>query len=151
MPTAVSPARRGSEVPFRRVAYAEDHLLAQDMLRAGYAKVYVPDAAVVHSHEYSTWQWLRRSFDEARAMREVYGWAPGRTRRARNLRGNVTGDWRWARRRAAMPSGTAERAPGWSGRCCTTAPEPPAALLGAPRRPSARRLVVARLSLEGRV
>ncbi len=29
--------------PFREVAYAEDHLLAQDMLRAGYAKVYVPD------------------------------------------------------------------------------------------------------------
>ena len=26
-------------------AYAEDHLLAQDMLRAGFAKVYVPDAA----------------------------------------------------------------------------------------------------------
>jgi len=40
-------------VPFRAVAYAEDHVLAQDMLRAGYAKAYVPDAAVVHSHDYS--------------------------------------------------------------------------------------------------
>ena len=38
------------EVPFRDVAYAEDRLLAAELLAAGYAKVYVPDAAVVHSH-----------------------------------------------------------------------------------------------------
>ena len=48
------------------------------MLRAGYAKVYVPDAAVIHSHEYSPGEWLRRSFDEARAVAEVYGFALGR-------------------------------------------------------------------------
>ena len=36
--------------PFREVAYAEDRVLAIDMLRAGYAKAYVPGAAVVHSH-----------------------------------------------------------------------------------------------------
>jgi GT2 family glycosyltransferase len=85
------------EVPFREVAYAEDHLLAQDMLRAGYAKVYVPDAAVIHSHEYSPGQWLRRSFDEARAVREVYGFAlDGRTA-ILNVRGGVSGDRRWAR------------------------------------------------------
>jgi rhamnosyltransferase len=86
-------------VPFRPVAYAEDHLLAQDMLRAGYAKVYVPDAAVIHSHEYSTFGWLRRSFDEARATTEVYGWTPASDPRAavRNLRGNVGADWRSAR------------------------------------------------------
>lgn len=84
-------------VPFRQVAYAEDHLLAQDMLRAGFAKVYVPDAAVIHSHEYSPWQWTRRSFDEARAVREVYQWTPDARAVARNLRGNITADWRWAR------------------------------------------------------
>jgi rhamnosyltransferase len=50
-------------------------VLAIDMLRAGYAKVFAPAAAVIHSHEYSPWGWLRRSFDEARALREVYGWA----------------------------------------------------------------------------
>lgn len=83
------------QVPFRRVAYAEDHLLAQDMLRAGFAKVYVPEAGVVHSHEYTAAQWLRRSFDESRAMAEVYGWAPGPRTLARNFRGNVKADWRW--------------------------------------------------------
>jgi len=85
-------------VPFREVAYAEDHLLAQDMLRAGFAKVYVPEAAVIHSHDYSLGGWLRRSFDEARAVREIYDWdEPGSVRvMVRNLRGNVGADWRWA-------------------------------------------------------
>jgi glycosyltransferase involved in cell wall biosynthesis len=84
-------------VPFRAVAYAEDHFLAQDMLRAGYAKVYLPDAAVVHSHEYSPSQWLRRSFDEARAVQEIYGLVPGGSplQALRSLRGNVGADQRW--------------------------------------------------------
>jgi len=61
-------------VPFRDVAYAEDRVLAIDMLRAGYAKAFVPEAAVVHSHDYTSVQDLRRGFDEWRALREVYGW-----------------------------------------------------------------------------
>ncbi len=85
-------------VPFREIAYAEDHLLAQDMLRAGFAKVYVPEAAVIHSHEYSPGEWLRRSFDEARALREVYGWVEplGRTATLK-VWGSVGADWRWWR------------------------------------------------------
>ena len=44
------------------------------MLRAGYAKAFVPQAAVIHSHAYTTSQQLRRSFDEWRGLREIYGW-----------------------------------------------------------------------------
>jgi rhamnosyltransferase len=86
-------------VPFRPVAYAEDHLLAHDMLRAGYAKVFMPAAAVVHSHDYSATEWLRRSFDEARAMQNVYGLVPpaGVRRIALNVWGGVGADWRWSR------------------------------------------------------
>ena len=86
-------------VPFRQIAYAEDHALAIDMLRAGYAKAYMPQAAVIHSHEYSLVGWLRRSFDEARAIDEVYGYrAPADpATMLRNLRGNVGADWRAAR------------------------------------------------------
>jgi len=62
------------QVPFREVPYAEDRVLALDMLRAGFAKAYVPAAAVLHSHDYSTLEQLRRSFDEWRGLREVYGW-----------------------------------------------------------------------------
>jgi glycosyltransferase involved in cell wall biosynthesis len=61
-------------VPFREVSYAEDRVLAIDMLRGGYAKAFVPAAAVLHSHEYTTSQQLRRCFDEWRGLREVYGW-----------------------------------------------------------------------------
>jgi GT2 family glycosyltransferase len=61
-------------VPFRDVPYAEDRVLAIDMLRAGYVKAFVPDAAVHHSHAYTTGQQFRRCFDEWRGLREVYGW-----------------------------------------------------------------------------
>ena len=88
-------------VPFREIGYAEDHLLALDMLRAGFAKTFVPDAPVIHSHEYTGAQWLRRSFDETRAIREIYGIAPAGAPRAawRNLRGNVGADWKAGGRR----------------------------------------------------
>ncbi|HLM85016.1 MAG TPA: glycosyltransferase family 2 protein [Solirubrobacteraceae bacterium] len=61
-------------VPFRDVAYAEDRALALDMLRAGYAKAYVPAAGVLHSHRYTTLEELRRGFDEWRGLQEIYGW-----------------------------------------------------------------------------
>jgi rhamnosyltransferase len=67
-------ARRAWErVPFRQVPYAEDQRLALDMLAAGFSKAYVPDAGVVHSHEYGALDQFRRTFDEFRALREVYG------------------------------------------------------------------------------
>jgi rhamnosyltransferase len=86
-------------VPFRPLGYAEDHMLAHDMLRAGFAKAYVPEAAVVHSHEYSGWSWLKRSFDEARAVHEVYGFGEaGRVGNAAlGVWGRVRADMRWAR------------------------------------------------------
>jgi rhamnosyltransferase len=77
------------EVPFRPVAYAEDHQLALDMLRAGYAKAYVPEAGVVHSHEYGAAELLRRSFDEWRGLRDVYGYVEPLSLAA--LRRNVVG------------------------------------------------------------
>jgi rhamnosyltransferase len=61
------------QVPFRPVTYAEDQLLALDMLAAGFAKVYRPGAAVVHSHDYPMRERFGRFFDEFRALREVYG------------------------------------------------------------------------------
>lgn len=82
--------------PFREVAYAEDRVLAIDMLRAGYAKAYVPGAAVVHSHAYTPAQELRRCFDEWRGLREVYGFREplSPVHLVRRLRGELS----WARR-----------------------------------------------------
>jgi rhamnosyltransferase len=59
-------------VPFRDVPYAEDQRLAVDMLNAGFAKAYVPQAGVIHSHDYPPLERFRRWFDEFRALREVY-------------------------------------------------------------------------------
>ncbi len=83
-------------VPFRQVPYAEDRLLAIDMLRSGYARAYVPDAPVVHSHAYTSSQELRRCFDEWRGLREVYGWREPLSpiHLARRLQGELG----WARR-----------------------------------------------------
>jgi glycosyltransferase involved in cell wall biosynthesis len=95
-------------VPFRDVPYAEDRVLALDMLRAGYAKAYVPDAAVMHSHGYTPLQELRRCFDEWRGLREVYGWRePARPAQlARRVRGEVA-----SARRAAAVAGPAVASP----------------------------------------
>jgi rhamnosyltransferase len=83
-------------VPFRALAYAEDQALALDMLRAGYAKAFVPSAAVLHSHDYRPGQRFRRSFDEWRGLLEVYGWRePLSPRRvAQQLRGELGAQWR---------------------------------------------------------
>ena len=94
-------ARRAwREVPFRDVAYAEDRALALDMLRAGYAKAFVPAAAVLHSHDYTPVQELRRGFDEWRGLLEVYGWREPASPAdiARRLRGELGA----ARREAAI-------------------------------------------------
>jgi GT2 family glycosyltransferase len=79
-------------VPFREIPYAEDHALALDLLFAGYAKAYVPEAAVVHSHDYAPPDELRRAFDEWRALREVYGYVV--PARASALRASVVGPTR---------------------------------------------------------
>jgi glycosyltransferase involved in cell wall biosynthesis len=60
-------------IPFPPVPYAEDRQLARDMLAAGLAKAYVPDAAVVHSHDYPPLRALGRYFDDFRALAEVHG------------------------------------------------------------------------------
>ncbi len=135
-------------VPFREVAYAEDRVLAIDMLRAGYAKAFIPGAAVLHSHNYSSLQDLRRCFDEWRGLREVYGWrepaSPAHL--IRGLRGEL---------RRAHESMIAEALPGQRRRATLAAVGrhhatcSAGALLGsrADRLPAGARR---RLSLEGR-
>ena len=90
-------------VPFREVSYAEDQLLARDMLDAGYAKVFQPRAAVIHSHDHPPLAQLRRSFDEHRALREVRGIVPAAApiRLALGVQRNVRDDVAFLRRDGA--------------------------------------------------
>ena len=92
-------------VPFRDVPYAEDQALALDMLGAGFAKVFAPEAAVVHSHDYTALEQFRRSFDEWRGLHDVHGWvqplAPART--LLMLQSQVRADLRSLRARGVPP------------------------------------------------
>jgi len=135
-------------VPFPEVPYAEDHALAIAMLRAGYAKAFVPGASVLHSHAYSPADQMRRCFDEWRGLREVYGWREPAS--PRHLLNQLRGELGCARRRLV-----AEEAPAGQRRAVLAGVARhhllcrAGALLGsrADRLPAALR---GRLSLEGR-
>jgi len=104
-------ARRAWErVPFRDVAYAEDQALALDVLRAGYAKVFAPDAAVVHSHDYKAVAQFRRAFDEWRGLQQVHGWVQpiNPARMLLTLQSQVRADLR-SLRGSSAPSGMVGR------------------------------------------
>jgi O-antigen biosynthesis protein len=89
------------KVPYREVPYAEDQLLGRELIEAGYAKVFHPEARVLHSHDYPPLQFFQRYFDEFRSLREVLGfrqpWGPLRT--PRDVKGLVRADARWLRDR----------------------------------------------------
>jgi glycosyltransferase involved in cell wall biosynthesis len=61
------------EVRFRDVAYSEDQAFAHDALAAGWRKAYVPDAAVLHAHDYPFTTFMRRYFDEYRGLKATTG------------------------------------------------------------------------------
>ncbi len=73
------------QIPYRDVAHAEDQLLGRELIEAGYAKVFHPEARVLDSHDYSAAELFKRYFDEFRAQREVLGkvqpWGPDRSAR----------------------------------------------------------------------
>jgi glycosyltransferase involved in cell wall biosynthesis len=87
-------------VPFRHIAYAEDQQLARDMLSAGMAKAYVPDAAVVHSHDHPPVKALRRYFEDFRGLADVHGLREPLSPRyiAARVRGDVSKDRAFMRR-----------------------------------------------------
>lgn len=62
---------------FPDVEFAEDQAWARDVIEAGYAKAYVPDAIVYHSHEYGVLERFQRSFDEARGYEKQFGYRIG--------------------------------------------------------------------------
>ncbi len=87
-------------VPFRPVPYAEDQLLGRELIEAGYAKVFHPDAVVLHSHHFPPRQFLRRYFDEYRGLREVLDHRePAKPRHiVRTVRALTREDRRWLER-----------------------------------------------------
>jgi rhamnosyltransferase len=87
-------------VPFRDVDYAEDMMLARDMLSAGFAKAYAPEAEVFHSHDHPPLRAFRRYFDDFRALARVNGLREPLTPRsiAARVRNDVARDRAFMRR-----------------------------------------------------
>jgi O-antigen biosynthesis protein len=61
------------EIRFRDVPYSEDQAFGRDVLNAGWLKVYAPEAAVLHAHDYGPLEFMRRYFDEYRGLRVTEG------------------------------------------------------------------------------
>jgi rhamnosyltransferase len=63
--------------------------------------VYEPNAGVIHSHKYTLAGWFRRSYEEARALHDLYGYVEPLkpTTALLKLYGLVGADWRWAAER----------------------------------------------------
>ncbi len=85
------------EIRFREIAYSEDQAFGADLLAAGWSKVYHPGAAVLHAHDYGTFEFMRRYFDEYRGLRESTGHVePFRLLAAtRHVSHEVAADRRW--------------------------------------------------------
>jgi hypothetical protein len=118
------------------------------VLKAGWSKVYHPDAAVLHSHDYPFANFMRRYFDEYRGLRETIGHVEPFSVRATvaNMGRSTLGDQRWLRSKGASFGGRAR----WIGRSAAHhGGRPMFAALGsrADRLPPGLRR---RLSLEGR-
>jgi glycosyltransferase involved in cell wall biosynthesis len=84
------------------------------MLAAGWSKVYAPDAAVLHAHDYGPVEFMRRYFDEYRGLRETIGHVEPLSARgvAGLTRRQVAADRRWMAERS-WPAGTRAR---WTAR-----------------------------------
>ena len=85
------------EVRFRDIPYAEDQAFGADMLAAGWLKVYHPEAAVMHAHDYRWNQFMRRYFDEYRGLRATVGHVErlGLRSTLRGVAVNVAQDRKW--------------------------------------------------------
>lgn len=83
------------QLPFPEVDFAEDQTWALRAIEAGYAKAFVPQAAVFHSHDFGVWETLQRNFDEARSFARYFGY-----RLQPHLGGAARAVWALARRDA---------------------------------------------------
>lgn len=65
-------------VPYRDVPYAEDQLMGHDLIAAGFAKAYAPDAVVEHSNDGNLREFGERALADRRGLNSI-GIAPTHT------------------------------------------------------------------------
>jgi rhamnosyltransferase len=62
------------DIPYPDVNFAEDQIWAKKIIEAGWQKGYAHKAVVMHSHDYTLWERLQRSFDESYAFLCLFGY-----------------------------------------------------------------------------
>lgn len=62
------------KIPYPDVNFAEDQIWAKTIIESGFQKGYAAKAVVMHSHDYSLWERLQRSFDESYAFLCLFGY-----------------------------------------------------------------------------
>ncbi len=62
------------KIPYRKVAFGEDQLWAWDIIKAGFEKVYAPQAIVYHSHDYDEAETFERSRIESAFFKHFFGY-----------------------------------------------------------------------------
>lgn len=61
-------------IPYPNIEYGEDQVWAEQIIQAGYEKVYVPTAVVYHSHDYDARETYERALTEALFFRKMFGY-----------------------------------------------------------------------------
>jgi len=89
------------QYPYPDVEFAEDQLWAKQIVEAGFRKAFAWDSVVRHSHDYSFWERIQRSYDEAQAFKRLFGYSlcPSRTNLFRQVTRTTTRDLRLALKR----------------------------------------------------
>lgn len=100
------------QIPYPDVDFAEDQIWAQRVVEAGHKKAYAQDAVVTHSHDYSLFERLQRSFDEANAFRVLFGYRLCSTlpRLFKSAWGLAKRDWVYGRKAGLNVRATAHQA-----------------------------------------
>jgi len=95
------------KIPYPEVPFGEDQLWAEAILRAGYAKAWVPGAVVMHSHRFGLSATIARAAEEARYYHEVFGYRLGSAfwPSVRGAWHQVLRDWAWMRANGGIPLG----------------------------------------------
>jgi glycosyltransferase involved in cell wall biosynthesis len=96
-----------AEIRFADVPYSEDQAFGRALAgHPRWRRAYHPGAAVLHAHDYSPVEFMRRYFDEYRGLRETIGHVqPFGVRSAyRGVRAQVAADRRYMRDRGVAPA-----------------------------------------------
>ncbi|MBL4836733.1 MAG: glycosyltransferase [Kordiimonadaceae bacterium] len=85
------------EIPYRSVKFGEDQVWADDIIRAGYGKLYAPRAVVYHSHDFEPAEHRERNKTEAAFFKHFFGYELIKSEEAlqKTLDGLNAGDECW--------------------------------------------------------